>query len=77
MFFSITGKIDSMMPFTLKELSDMSQSLLEVIIGLIQMMFSETRTNVVDAYGKALLSVGARPLGDSSGLDAWGSLCQV
>ena len=65
------------MPFTLPNLVSMSKTLLEVLIGLIQMMFSETRSNVVNAYGKAMLSVGARPLGDASGLDEWGGTCQV
>ena len=71
------GKAQAMMPFNLDELVDMSRVLLDVSIGLIQMMFSETRSNVVDAYGKAMLSVGARPLGDSQGLDSWSSTCQV
>lgn len=74
---SFAGVGDSMMPFTLSDLVNMSSMLLDVLIGLIQKMFSETRSNVVKAYGKAMLSVGARPLGDSHGLDSWSATCQV
>eukprot|EP00795_Rhopilema_esculentum_P004622 gene4622-20896_t len=76
-FSSKAGSSDSMMPFTLPNLVSMSKTLLDVLIGLIQMMFSETRSNVVNAYGKAMLSVGGRPLGDASGLDEWGGTCQA
>eukprot|EP00794_Sanderia_malayensis_P007846 gene7846-8695_t len=69
------GTTTSMMPFALKELVGMSTSLLDVLIGLVQMMFSDTRANVVAAYGKAMLSVGAGPLGHSD-FDAWSSLFQ-
>lgn len=65
------------MPFTTFEIVDMSRILLEVIIGLIQLMFSDTRSYVVNAYGKAMISVGARPLGDSTGLNSWSATCQV
>ncbi len=71
-----TGTSKSMMPFTLKELVIVSKCLLDVIIGLVQMMFSDTRANVVAAYGKAMLSVGAGPLGHSA-FDAWSNLFQV
>ena len=65
------------MPFTLAELVNMSQILIDVLLGLIDVMFSDMRPNFVNAYRKAMLSVGARPLGESQGLDLWNSTCQV
>ena len=73
----LSGKPDSVMPFSLSDLVEMSRVLLDVLIGLIEIMFSETRSTVVNAYGKAMLSVGARPLGETQSLDSWNSTCQV
>ena len=77
LLFFVSVSSHSSMPFSLDELVRMSRVLLDVIIGLIEMMFSETRPNVVSDYGKAMLSVGARPLGASVDQDAWSTLCQV
>ena len=65
------------MPFSLSDLVEMSRVLLDALIGLIEIMFSETRSTIVNAYGKAMLSVGARPLGETQSLDSWNSTCQV
>ena len=65
------------MPFTLAELVNISQILIDVLLGLIHTMFSDTRPNFVNAYRKAMLSVGARPLGEAQGLDLWNTTCQV
>jgi len=70
------GKPDSVMPFSLSDLVEMSRVLLDALIGLIEIMFSETRSTIVNAYGKAMLSVGARPLGETQSLDSWNSTCQ-